>query len=320
MKTIVAFLKLIRWPNLFFITLTQCLFYYCIVAHVQNTLFLSIHNDNRSDFYFFLLVLSSILIAAAGYIINDYFDLQIDSINKPEKLVVDKAVKRRWAIIFHLCFSFLGIFIGGYISMKTGKWIIVIANFICVLLLWFYSTTFKRKLLTGNVMISLLTAWVIVVVYYFAGANMLNYRGWNVEAYPFNIKKLYQLTIMYAGFSFIISLVREVVKDLEDMQGDAQFDCQTIPITWGVPAAKLFVAVWLVVAAASLMVIEIYAWQSGSWIFALYNIVFIVIPLLFVLKKIFLAVSSKDYHRISTQLKMIMLAGIISMLFFKFIV
>ncbi len=318
MKLIVAFLKLIRWPNLFFIAITQWLFYFCVVSslrldHVNPVSYSLQHNG-----LFYLLMLASILIAAAGYIINDYFDLQIDAVNKPDKMVVDKSLKRRWAIIWHLILSALGVLMSLYISYRTVIWVISIANIICVFLLWFYSTTFKKKLLSGNVIISALTAWTIVVVYFFVGAAILNYNGWHEGDYSYDMRKLFKLTILYAGFAFIISLVREVIKDLEDMHGDAKYNCKTMPIEWGVPATKVFAAVWIIVCCAAIGIIQLYMWQSGWWVTAVYSIVLIILPLLYILRELYKAMIPADYHRLSTFIKYVMLAGILSMLFFKF--
>jgi 4-hydroxybenzoate polyprenyltransferase len=320
MKLLAAFFQLIRWPNLFFIALTQWLFYYCVVYALYNGAPGSSVLNHQNSFLFYLLMAASVFIAAGGYIINDYFDRQIDEINKPQKVVVDRIVKRRWAIVWHLLFSFLGILLSAYVSYKTRRWVILPANIVCVALLWMYSTRFKRKLLTGNILIAALTAWVVIVVYFFAGATLINYTGWKPENYPFNIKQLYKFTILYAGFAFIVSLIREAVKDIEDMNGDALHHCNTMPIAWGVPAAKVFTGVWIVVCVAALLIVQLYAWQSGWWISALYCILFIVLPLALVLRNLQKAVFASDYHQISNQMKLIMLAGILSMVFFKFFV
>jgi len=270
--------------------------------------------------YFLLLVTSSVCIAAAGYIINDYFDLHIDAINKPKKVVIDKIVKRRWAIVWHLVLSAIGILISLYFSYKTGNWIVAFGNFLCVLLLWFYSTTFKKKLLTGNIIISALTAWVILVLY-FAYAYMGNphpagLTGWNLETYGFDIRKLFKYTVLYAGLAFIISLIREVVKDLEDMDGDSRYFCKTMPLVWGVPATKVFVAVWLVVAISALAIIQFYAWQLGNKLIVFYSFVLIIVPMIYILNKLKKAVGTNDYHALSNAIKLVMLTGILSMLFF----
>ena len=316
MRVTGAFLKLIRWPNLVFIALTQFLYFFCVFR----SQILSPLPPVFSSYYFLLLVTASVFIAAAGYIINDYFDMHIDAINKPYKVVIDKIVKRRWAIIWHLVLSALGTLLSLYFSYKTGNWIVAAGNAFCVVLLWFYSTTFKKKLLTGNVIISALTAWVILVLY-FAYTNMGNQQAlafttWNLESFGFDIRKLFKYTVLYAGLAFIISLIREVVKDLEDMEGDSRYHCKTMPLVWGVPATKVFVGVWLVVAIASLAILQLYAWQLGNKIIVVYNILLIIAPMIYIIKNLFKAVNSKDYHRLSNAIKFVMFTGILSMLFF----
>ncbi|MEO6403973.1 MAG: geranylgeranylglycerol-phosphate geranylgeranyltransferase [Ferruginibacter sp.] len=309
MKTIAAFFRLIRWPNLFFIALTQSLFYFCIYQSllIQRT---------TSHYLFYLLCLASLFIAAAGYIINDYFDMHIDAVNKPSKVVVDKLVKRRWAIIWHIVFSGIGLLLSIYISFKIHNWIIAFANLGCIVLLWFYSTRFKRKLLSGNIIIAAMTAWVIVVVYFFAGAGLPDIAAFQKQQFNFDIKKFYKLTILYAAFAFVVSLVREVIKDLEDMDGDARYNCKTMPVVWGVPPSKVFVAVWLIVCIASLSIIQLYAWQLGWWAIVLYCVVLIILPLIYILKNLYDAKTTSDYHKLSVAVKAVMMFGILSMIFF----
>lgn len=310
MKLFAAFLKLIRWPNLFFIVLTQCLFYFSVFSTVAAK-----PGYHHRYLLFILLVIASVLIAAAGYIINDYFDLQIDKVNKPEKVVVDKILKRRWAIMWHWVLSVAGILLSLFISYKTGKWIIVLANTITVLLLWFYSTTFKKKILSGNIIVSALSAWVVLLVYFFSGADI---GKWPQGESLINFQRFFKFTSLYAGFAFITSLIREVIKDLEDMNGDMLYKCRTMPIEWGVPASKVFVAVWLIVGMAALFIIQLYAWQSGWWLAALYIVLAVMLPMVFILAALKKAVTPQDYHKLSTSTKFVMLTGILSMLFFLF--
>ena len=112
-----------------------------------------------------LLILASVCIAAGGYIINDYFDLNIDRVNKPDKVIIDKVIGRRWAIVWHLVLSGIGILLTFYVGWKINNIPLGFANILCVTLLWFYSTTFKKRLLIGNTIISLLTAWVVLILY-----------------------------------------------------------------------------------------------------------------------------------------------------------
>lgn len=310
MKLITAFFRLIRWPNLVFIAITQILFVYCIVHPV-----LSIAGvvPNIRGIYFLLLMLSSVIIAAAGYIINDYFDLNIDQINKPDKLVVEKIISRRWVIFWHLFLSTAGIIMGFYIDWKTNVWFLGVANMVCVGLLFLYSISLKKKLLSGNIVISALTAWVILVIGWCETSNLL--QPTLIGSYT---EKITRITFLYAGFAFVISLVREVVKDMEDIEGDRRYGCNTMPIAWGINATKVFVAVWLVVLTSALAIVQFYVLVFKWWFSAAYCILVIIIPLLYIFKMLTASNNSKDYHRLSTQIKLVMFTGILSMIFFRF--
>jgi 4-hydroxybenzoate polyprenyltransferase len=316
MKLTAAFLKLIRWPNLLFICLTQLLFYYCFVYPPYSHQFADYKNVLTPGL-FYLLALASLLIAAAGYIINDYFDLNIDRINKPGEQVIGTVIRRRWAIIWHMLFSSLGVFLSFYISFRTGNLLIGSLNLLAVVLLWFYSTTFKKQLLIGNITISLLTAWVILVLYFSEVRFYLVFSAINNQHLLY-IRQLFKIAILYGAFAFIISLIREVIKDMEDMYGDEKYGCQTMPIIWGIPASKVFVATWLVVLIGALIIIQVYVMQLQWWWFAAYSILLIIAPLLNILRKLFSSFNPPDYHRLSSLLKMVMFTGILSMILFKY--
>lgn len=310
MKLITAFLRLIRSVNLLFIVLTQCLFQYAIVVPMFHS---NLHSPALSLTHFILLVLSSVLIAAAGYIINDYFDLSIDRINKPDKIVVEKVIKRRSAIIWHWVLSFAGVITGFYVGWRANVFWLGFANMGCVAALWFYSTTFKKKLLSGNILISLLTAWVVLVIGFATHYRMATNPGW--YGYLF-ASKLLRFTFLYAGFAFIICLVREVVKDIEDMAGDAKYGCRTMPIVWGVQVSKMFAGTWLAVLTAALLIVFAYVLQFYWLVSAAYCLLMIIVPLLNVIRKLYRANTNEDYHRLSNWIKFVMLTGILSMAFF----
>jgi 4-hydroxybenzoate polyprenyltransferase len=311
-KAVPAFFRLIRWPNLLFISLTQSLFYFCIIipsfyeGHPQHENILKLNE-------FILLSLSSVLIAAAGYIINDYFDLNIDRVNKPERVVVEKIIKRRWAIIWHWILSGIGIGIGFYLTWKLRNFFIGPSNVFCVLLLWSYSTTFKKKLLFGNILISLLTAWVIGVLYL---AEFRLHRFVDPEFHG-ALSRIYKFTVVYASFAFIISLVREVIKDMEDMEGDARYNRRTMPLVWGLNAAKFFCVCWLTVLVAALIFIQFYVLQFRWWLTIIYTCLGVIYPILRVLKKLSGADQPAQFHQLSQIVKAIMLMGILSMIFLK---
>jgi 4-hydroxybenzoate polyprenyltransferase len=310
MKLMIAFLKLIRWPNLVFIALTQYLFYYCIVLTAYQT-YSTIPTLTYP--FFACLLASSLFIAAAGYIINDYFDLNIDHINKPQAVIIEKFIKRRWAILWHIGLSSIGILLAFYVGYVTGNWWLGIANFICVVLLWFYSTAFKKRNLTGNIIIALLTAWVILVLY----LAELRFANRQDAIYQEVIKKIFKQGVLYAGFAFIVSLVREVVKDMEDIAGDRKYGGRTLPIVWGVPAAKIFAAVWLSVMILGVLIVAAYGVILGRYLAVAYALLMIVLPAVAILKKLNKAVAVNNFSVISQYIKWTMLTGILSIVFFK---
>lgn len=309
MKVLAAFFRLIRWPNLVFIALTQVLFEFCIYRSIYPV----VDADGSETYRFILLMLASVLIAAAGYIINDYFDLNIDQVNKPDKVVVNTIISRRWVIFWHMFLSLLGLFFTVSALPMNDYWHLVLANLASIILLWFYSTTLKKQLLIGNVLISLLTAWVILVIFF--------------SKYPLSIHSLlladknevrfFRYAILYASFAFVISLIREVVKDMEDREGDRKYGCRTMPIVWGLNASKVFVAVWVIVLVAVLGILQVYVIPFGWWHSALYCLLLIILPLLWVLRQLYRANSAEDFHQISTVIKLVMLTGIVSMFFFR---
>ncbi len=311
MQQVLSFFKLIRWLNLLFIALTQSLFFYCIVQPV-----FYVHQSiaHQAQILFGILVASSLLVAAGGYIINDYFDVNIDLVNKPDRMVVDKSIHRRWAILWHLIFSFTGTLLGFYIGLKNGNWLIGWANFVAVLVLWFYSTSFKKQLLSGNVLISLLTAWVVMVVYFFVimqpihPGSMLAGDG----------DKLLRLALVYSSFAFLISLIREMVKDMEDVEGDRKYGCRTMPIAWGLQFSKIFTGVWLVILLVLLLVSMFYILYFKMWLPALYHFFLIVLPTIYCLRMLPAAVTTHQFSVLSKWIKLIMFTGILSMLFFKY--
>lgn len=311
MKQIGAFLRLVRWPNLLFIALTQCLFYFCI--QIPSFDFRGVQYSYKLSLPLFSLIsLSSVLIAAGGYVINDYFDLNIDRVNKPEKLVIERKISRRWAILWHLILSITGVLLGVWVGWRTGNLLIGPANLLCVIILWVYSTTFKKKLLIGNVLISLLTAWVVLVIW-FCEIRF----GYTEAGFREVQKRIYKFGVLYAGFAFIISLIREAVKDMEDMIGDEKYGCRTMPIVWGIQATKVFVFTWLVVLGGAMLIVLVYAVQLRWWLSAIYCLIFILIPVASLLKPLMTATSPEHFHKISSKVKLIMLTGILSMLFFE---
>lgn len=297
-----AFLRLIRWPNLVFIILTQLLFYFCIYRPLFG-------QDQFQRLTW--LVVASVFIAAAGYIINDYFDLNIDQINKPQRNVFARIIHRRWAIIWHFAFSLVGI-VATLLSVGLHKWYLVLANIGCVALLWLYSTSLKRRLLIGNIVISLLTAWTVLILFF----AFTEPRHAIMGTTP-TIVKFFRVSFLYAGFAFISSLIREAIKDMEDLEGDARYGCRTLPIVAGLRTTKIYVMTWSVVLIAALIVLQLYILQFGWGYAVAYSLVLVVLPLIYLVWKLSKANQPKEFAALSALSKLIMLTGILSMFFFS---
>ena len=311
MKPVLQFFKLIRWPNLFFIALTQSLLFFAIAKPILSPYQFF---TREAHWLFYLLCISSVLIAAAGYIINDYFDINIDLVNKPQKLVVDNGISRRWAMFFHFTFSLAGILIGFYIGLANGNWFIGFANTGVALLLWVYSTTFKKRAVAGNVIISLLTAWSLMVVYFYVLFNtepmLLN------PLYMGALQKFFRIALLYSSFAFLITLIREMVKDMEDVEGDRRYGCRTMPIVWGIQVSKIVVSIFMILLLSLLGMSLLYVLQFSMWVYGVYNLLLLLLPSIWSFKLFQQSQNTPDFAKVSRWIKGIMLSGILSMLLF----
>lgn len=280
-----GFLRLIRVQNLLIVVLTQFLARIFLIGPEPDsapTHWLRILTDPT----IWLLSLSTVFIAAAGYIINDYFDVKIDLVNKPDRVVIGRYLKRRVAIGAHQLLSVIGCLIGLYLS----RWVFVI-DVMSVSLLWFYSAQFKRQPLIGNIVISLLTAlsFIVLAVYYRQNAQML---------------------LIYALFSFGISLIREIIKDMQDIRGDARFGCRTLPIIWGLRRTKYLLYVLI---GAFVLTLFLIADSLGNHHLTI-SFGLLLLPLAFFTYRLILADTRRDFGYLSTLCKFIMLMGVMSMM------
>lgn len=276
-----SFFKLVRLPNLLIIAFAQIAVRIFVIGPKENW------KTIITDPSFLLLSFSTLLIAAAGYIINDYYDIKIDIVNNPKRVVIGKVFTRRVALFTHFIINALAV----SISLFLG-WKIFITVFISGFLMWYYSNSLKRLALWGNTTISLLTG---ISIYY------LSFLSDN------NIK----LVIIYAVFAFTISLIREIIKDMEDMKGDALFGCKTLPIVWGIKKTKYFI---FTISLIFIVIIGFLFTERYNNFLALYFTVAMFPIFIFLLIKLYQAETEKDYHALSTLSKGIMLAGLASIL------
>lgn len=307
---VLAFLKLVRIENLVMIALTQILLRYCVLQKILNSNGIQLE---LRDTVFYGLVLSTVLIAAAGYIINDYFDVKTDTINHPDTVVVDKVIKRRWAIILHMTFTFIGIVLGMYAALKTGYLRLAIFHFAAATLLWFYSTHLKKRLLIGNVVVSLLTASVTFMPLVYELGVMQKTDPAFILTYKHAVFSIFKITFIFSLFAFITSMAREIIKDMEDYKGDKETGGHTMPIVWGIRVSKLN-AFFLLVITALLLLFVVYNTIKVQRILFSINNLYISLALIFPLIVLALytlkAHQSKEFKRASLLLKFIMLMGL----------
>lgn len=309
MNPISAFFRLIRWRNLLLLLFTQWAVWRCVIVPMNDWSNIPVF---LNGFYFSLLALSTAFIAAAGYIINDYFDVKIDAINKPDKVIIERIIKRRWAIVAHTILNIAGLALAGWLSYRLHNPFVLIIQAACTLLLWFYSTHLKRMFVSGNLAVALLTGLtVLILAIYEPALNPYAVRlPENVKVHPFYV------IMVYTYFAFMLTWMREIVKDMEDFKGDAEDGCVTMPIKIG-----LFASGYVVIALGILTLLPLafatYRLLAGEQIIlGLYVAFGLIAPLTGLL--IFLPRKNTQQHYAiaSRWLKLTMLSGIIALLIY----
>ena len=292
MVKLLDFLRLIRIKNLIIIAISQYLVRYAIIIPMTDS-------RSLSDLQFFYLVLSTIMIAAAGYIINDYFDTRVDRLNN-RRLIIDHTIKRREAILLHFVFSGIGVFLGFFLGWRVG-----IINLFCSSVLWFYSTHFKRAYLSGNLLISLLAALVILII-----------PLYEIIPNPYtNSENAFYIICGYAIFAFITTFIREIIKDFEDASGDKKMGYTTFAIVSAKTAKKIVQSLSLILITIIGVVIYLQFIYLAFYA-AAYVVLAVEIPFIYFFVKLLNTNDTKGYHHLSQTIKLIILTGTLSMLVF----
>ncbi|MEX1001638.1 MAG: geranylgeranylglycerol-phosphate geranylgeranyltransferase [Crocinitomicaceae bacterium] len=257
MKNLLHFFRLVRFGNLMVIGATMLVIQIFIVCHENGNSISQILTSTESfsqkyltsfqlNFNFLLLILSVMLIAGAGNIINDYFDVKADRVNKPERLIIGKHIKRRWAIMFNWIFNIIGLGFAIYLSYINSNWWIAGIAFVTINFLWFYSAVYKRKLFVGNLLVALMVGIVPIYVMIYNlpiyGFQMDVGKAY-VEMGPFFI---YEVVIIISVIAFVINLMRELIKDMADIRGDVHLAAKTVPIALGIRRTKTILFVILI--------------------------------------------------------------------------
>lgn len=300
-----ALLKLIRFSNLLIIAATMYVLRWFVVIPLLGA---SGFSSRIFEPLYFFFVLATMSIAGAGYVINDYFDRKTDLINRPGKVILGRILSRRAGIYWHVLLNFLGVSLGVFVSYKLGLLKFSIVFVFISGLLWFYSTTYKRQVLLGNLVVAFMVASVPLLILLYEVPLLLNHYQYFFKTDSSTIDHLIFWISGYGIFAFLLTLIREIVKDLEDFEGDFAFGRQTIPIAWGANAARI---ISLVLAFITLILISIiHTLYLNDLISIIYSLITVVIPLIVFMYLFYKSQNKNEYHKSSGILKIIMLGGI----------
>lgn len=301
-----SFLKLIRYKNLLLLALMQLVFRYGFLALQNIPLALQ-------DWQYALLVLSTVLLAAAGYVINDIFDQSTDTANKPNAVIVGKRISESNAYTLYTVLNTIGVGIGFYLSNVIGKPGFSAIFILIAATLYMYSTSLKQMPVVGNIVVALLLAFSVVIIGVFDLYPVINASNQQQMA------NLFSILLDFALFAFMINFLREIVKDAEDFEGDANEGMKTLAIILGVnKATKLVFALSFIPLLCLILYIKNYFVAYDLWIITLYTFIFVLAPLLYFMVSIWNAKTKKDFQLLSLLLKGILFFGILSIAIITF--
>jgi 4-hydroxybenzoate polyprenyltransferase len=292
------YLKLIRYQNLLMLAFMQLVFRYLFLKQSYVDLALT-------DFNYILLVIATVCIAAGGYVINNIMDQDTDEIAKPQNRVVGVSISETVAYNWYIGLTIVGVGIGFYLSNVIYKATFASMFILVATLLYMYATSFKQIPVLGNVVVALMLSTSIIIIGLFDILPAIDMDN------RFRMKEAFDILMHYAIFAFIINLIREIVKDMEDMDGDYQSGINSLPIAIGVQKTKIIVGVLTVIS------IGILAYYVNSNLFELdyvvyYAMILIVGPLIYFGVKLLNAATKKEFHHLSLVLKIILFFGILS--------
>jgi 4-hydroxybenzoate polyprenyltransferase len=304
--------SLVRFPNLLIIAFTQYAMRYLLMKPLLPS---DTFELQFGDLQFALLVLSTMFIAAAGYIINDYFDTRTDLINKPSRVVVGVSISRKKAMILHAILNIIGVGIGVYLAFYVGIPALSLVFVFSTGLLWFYSTNYKKQFLVGNLTVAFLTGLVPLMVVLFEIPLLNREYGEVMIRYDADFNYLFAWVSAFSFFAFITTLIREIIKDAEDLEGDNAYGMRTVPIVLGAFWTR-FILVFLIAVTLFALLFLLFRYIFFSvdpvdYFSLLYFSLFLVLPLILLAVQVLTARNKRGYHRASTLIKLVMLSGIL---------
>lgn len=260
-----------------------------------------------SNFNFSIIVLATLLIAIGGYILNDIKDLPIDKINTPDKVWIPSVVSEKTAYLYSYGFTGIGLVLGLYVSISISYYIGFLWFVIPVILLYYYAVKAKKVLLIGNVLVSFLVSFsmIIIVIFPFIIADSLRYKYFK------------NILIALIFFSFTLNLIREIIKDAEDVIGDKANGVKSIPIVFGYEKTNQIVIIISSSIIGALFFIATMAFRNNELMLGLYLIFGVVMAFILFIQQLIKATEVKHYTKLSTLLKIIMLVGMLSVFMLK---
>ena len=310
MELVRDILRLVRWSNLLFLAaLIWVMEKWVAVPILDKVAF----GEQLPAYLLLLLTASIVLIAAGGYVINDYFDVKIDRINRPDALIVTRSVSKQSAMRLSLILSGIGLACGIAVAVLLRSMTIGILFVMVPGLLWFYSSGYKRLFMVGNLTIALLAALTPMMVA-LANVAILQLRYETILPYTTLVHDLYAWMGGFAIFAFLLTWIREIVKDIQDQMGDRELECHSMPVVWGDLWTKVFVTALIVLTLALIghlwfRVLPFpIGWNSLS---TRYIVLGIVIPLIGALWLLWSAKIPSDYKTCQQVIKLTMLLGML---------
>lgn len=310
-----SYLKLIRIPNLVFIAFIQFIMRQAVIIPILQMFGFdaAIPTDGL-----WLLMAATVLIAAGGYVLNDYFDIKIDQINRPDQLIITRTVSKKQAMNYYQILTGLGLIAGLILSFWTKSFTLGFMFVVITGLLWFYSASYKRQLIIGNIIVAFMAAMAVLIVAINEIAFLELSYGKLVFETPIP-SHIYAWVGSFAIFSFLTTWIREIIKDIQDENGDRELECRTMPIKWGVATTKIFIYCLVAITIALLYLLTLFFVPfTGNLTlqFISYGIVLPLIVLVYLLSK---AKSTTEYAQASTLLKFTMLIGVLYSLIFYYL-
>lgn len=316
MRKMIDYIKLVRLPNLFFIVLIQWLMSRAVVMPILKTF--SLETEVISIPWLVVLILATVFISAGGYVINNYFDIKIDRINRPQKVLVGNTIEKSQAMFFYQVLTAIGVLLGLLVSFIAKSFTLGFIFVVVPGLLWFYSASYKRQFLIGNLMIAFCAALVPISVAVLQSAFLTLKYGEFIHQTPI-LPMIYIWICGFAVFAFLLTLLREVIKDMQDEYGDREMECRTMAIVCGEKRTKIFLYTIISTILLFLGWIVFFKIPFQNTVTERYFLFGVLLPLIILVYLLVKAKTSSDYKTASNLTKFVMLIGTLYSVVFAFL-